>query len=40
MVNYLYDPFQIERNHEALAREGRIVATGGVRKLLREPAAG
>jgi len=35
MVNYLYDLFQIERNHEAFAREGRIVAAGGVRKLLR-----
>ena len=38
MVNYLYDPFQIERNHEAFAREGRIVAAGGVRRLLRAAA--
>jgi malonyl-CoA decarboxylase len=40
MVNYLYDPFQIERNHEAFAREGRIAAAAGVRRLLREATAG
>lgn len=35
MVNYLYDVFQIERNHEAFAREGRIVAARAVQKALR-----
>jgi malonyl-CoA decarboxylase len=38
MVNYLYDLFQIERNHEAFAREGRIVATRSVQQAL-PPAA-
>jgi malonyl-CoA decarboxylase len=37
MVNYLYDPFQIERNHEAFAREGRVIASRAVQKAL--PAA-
>jgi len=40
MVNYLYDLFQIERNHEAFAREGRIIAARAVHKALRSPAAG
>jgi malonyl-CoA decarboxylase len=40
MVNYLYDLFQIERNHEAFAREGRVIATRAVHKALRSPAAG
>jgi malonyl-CoA decarboxylase len=38
MVNYLYDVFQIERNHEAFARDGRVIATRAVHKLLRRPA--
>jgi malonyl-CoA decarboxylase len=38
MVNYLYDVFQIERNHEAFARDGRVIATGTVQRKLR-PAA-
>jgi malonyl-CoA decarboxylase len=40
MVNYLYDVFQIERNHEAFARDGRVIAARAVQKLLRTPAAG
>ena len=39
MVNYLYDVFQIERNHEAFAREGRVIATRAVEKALRPQAA-
>ena len=35
MVNYLYDVFQIERNHEAFAHDGRIVAARAVHKHLR-----
>jgi len=40
MVNYLYDVAQIERNHEAFAREGRIIAARAVERALRPlPAA-
>ena len=40
MVNYLYDIAQIERNHEAFAREGRVIATRTVERALRpQPAA-
>ena len=39
MVNYLYDVFQIERNHEAFAREGRVIAARRVQQALRPPAA-
>jgi len=35
MVNYLYDVAQIERNHEAFAREGRVIATRAVERALR-----
>jgi malonyl-CoA decarboxylase len=35
MVNYRYVPDEIERNHEAYAGAGEIVASGAVRKLLR-----
>jgi malonyl-CoA decarboxylase len=35
MVNYLYDPDEIETNHEAFANNGEIVAAGAVKKLLR-----
>jgi len=38
MVNYAYRPLQIERNHEAYVKEGRIAASARVRSLL-EPAA-
>jgi malonyl-CoA decarboxylase len=36
MVNYLYDLSRIERNHEAFANKGEVVASGAVRKLLGE----
>ena len=39
MVNYLYDVSQIERNHEAFAREGRVIAARAVEKALRPQAA-
>ena len=35
MVNYLYDLDQIERNHEAFANSGEVVASGAVRRLLK-----
>jgi malonyl-CoA decarboxylase len=35
MVNYLYDPAQIEGNHEAYAGEGRRTASTTVRRLAR-----
>lgn len=35
MVNYLYDLDEIERNHEAFANKGEVVAASAVRKLLR-----
>jgi malonyl-CoA decarboxylase len=35
MVNYLYDVAQIERNHDAFAREGRVIAARAVEKALR-----
>lgn len=36
MVNYLYDPKQIERNHEAYANEGKIAVSTAVRRLVRK----
>ena len=39
MVNYLYDPARIERNHELFANRGTIVAAQAVRDLLRPPLA-
>ncbi len=39
MVNYLYDPAQIEQNHEAFARDARVVASRTVRRMLRTPSA-
>ena len=39
MVNYLYDIAQIERNHEAFAREGRVIASRAVERLLRPQAS-
>jgi malonyl-CoA decarboxylase len=35
MVNYCYDLKEIEKNHEAFANEGRVVASRGVRALLK-----
>ena len=35
MVNYRYEPDEIEANHEAFAREGRIVAAPRVHRLAR-----
>ena len=40
MVNYQYVLGQIERNHEAYANDGEVIAASAVKKLLRaEPAA-
>ncbi len=35
MVNYLYDPREIEKNHEAFANEGAISAAAAVRRMAR-----
>jgi malonyl-CoA decarboxylase len=35
MVNYCYDLDDIEKNHEAFAEKGEVVASGSVRKALR-----
>jgi malonyl-CoA decarboxylase len=35
MVNYLYDPREIEKNHEAFANEGAISASAAVRRMAR-----
>lgn len=35
MVNYLYEPKTIERNHETYARSGTVMASKAVRSLLR-----
>jgi malonyl-CoA decarboxylase len=40
MVNYLYDLKDIERNHEAYANDGEIVASRTVRALLRSAGKG
>jgi acyl-CoA synthetase (AMP-forming)/AMP-acid ligase II len=37
MVNYRYDLDEIEKNHEAYAEAGEVVASKEVRKLLRQP---
>jgi len=37
MVNYLYELKDIERNHEAYANEGEVVASRNVKGLLRSP---
>ena len=34
MVNYLYDPAAIERNHEAYANAGEVAASAQVRRML------
>jgi malonyl-CoA decarboxylase len=35
MVNYLYRPEDIEKNHEAYANQGEVAASSAVKKLLR-----
>jgi malonyl-CoA decarboxylase len=35
MVNYCYDLDEIERNHEAYAEKGEVIASSAVRKLVR-----
>jgi len=35
MVNYLYDLDEIEKNHEAFANHGEVVASSAVKKLLK-----
>jgi malonyl-CoA decarboxylase len=35
MVNYLYRPEDIEKNHEAYANQGEVAASAAVRKLLK-----
>lgn len=35
LVNYLYDPRTIERNHEGYVKEGGIAASPEIRRLLR-----
>jgi malonyl-CoA decarboxylase len=35
MVNYVYRLDDIEKNHEAYANQGEIVASGAVKKLLK-----
>ncbi|HTO46975.1 MAG TPA: malonyl-CoA decarboxylase [Burkholderiales bacterium] len=37
MVNYLYKLDEIEDNHEAFEREGRVVIADAVKRLLRKP---
>ena len=39
MVNYLYDLDAVERNHEAFANLGEIVASAALRRLHRSQAA-
>jgi malonyl-CoA decarboxylase len=38
MVNYLYKLDEIETNHEAFERDGRVVVGDAVKRLLRKPA--
>ena len=40
MVNYVYEPSDIEENHEAYYRDGRIAMSAPVRRLLRKGANG
>jgi malonyl-CoA decarboxylase len=37
MVNYLYNLSDIEENHEAYAREGRVIVSSSVKRLLQTP---
>jgi hypothetical protein len=36
MANYVYRPLQIERNHEAYVKRGRIAASAQVKAMLRD----
>jgi malonyl-CoA decarboxylase len=36
MVNYLYKLDDIEQNHEAYAREGRVAVSDQVKRLLKK----
>ncbi|HLW13107.1 MAG TPA: malonyl-CoA decarboxylase family protein [Casimicrobiaceae bacterium] len=36
MVNYVYEPSEIEENHEAYFRDGKVATSAGVRRLLRK----
>jgi malonyl-CoA decarboxylase len=38
MVNYLYDLDSIEKNHEAFAERGEVIAAGSLKKLAATPA--
>ncbi len=38
MVNYLYKLDEIETNHEAFERDGRVMVADAVKRLLRKPA--
>jgi malonyl-CoA decarboxylase len=40
MVNYVYEPSDIEENHEAYFREGRVATSSRVRRSLRRGANG
>ena len=40
MVNYLYDPDEIEKNHEAYAERRDVVASNAVKRLARVRARG
>jgi malonyl-CoA decarboxylase len=40
MVNYVYEPADIEENHEAYYRDGKVAMSTAVRKLLRKSASG
>ncbi|MGF1650561.1 MAG: malonyl-CoA decarboxylase [Hyphomicrobiaceae bacterium] len=40
MVNYLYEPREIEKNHEAFANEGKVAASRTVRSLVKRPNPG
>ena len=37
MVNYLYDLDAIEKNHEAFAERGEVIAASGLKKLAAAP---
>ena len=39
MVNYLYDPEDIEKNHEAYAEGRNVVASDAVKRLVRKTPA-
>jgi malonyl-CoA decarboxylase len=35
MVNYLYDPGEIEANHEAYRLHGKVAVSSEIRRMLR-----